>query len=145
MIKLNCQINSISQISSYSLNSILSYLKIDVILSFFIGHLALKNIVSLLIVFYITGCITMGDKNQPDRSDNYYFANPEESIPIISELLENENFRILARYYDLSDSGVPLSDLESGDFFIRSNRITVGRFYRIKYLKIILNLRCLIP
>ena len=51
-----------------------------------------------------------------------YFASPEEAVPIISGLLGKKDFKILARYYDLSESEIKLSELESGDFFIRKER-----------------------
>ena len=64
----------------------------------------------------------MSDNNQKEMSKSYYFSSPAEAIPIISELLEKKNFKVLARYYDLSNSEIKLSELESGDFFIRKER-----------------------
>ena len=78
----------------------------------------------------------MKNNNQKDRSEKYYFSSPAEAIPIISELFKNEDFKTLARYYDLSHSEVNLSELESGDFFIRKDRPEAahpGGFWRYKH------------
>ena len=78
----------------------------------------------------------MNDNNQKDKSKTYYFSSPAEAIQIISELLERKNFKILARYYDLSNSEIKLSELESGDFFIRKERPEIAHpseFWRYKH------------
>jgi hypothetical protein len=78
----------------------------------------------------------MIDNNQKDRSKTYYFSSPAEAIQIISALLEKNNFTILARYYDLSNSEIKLSELESGDFFIRKDRPEIAHpaeFWRYKH------------
>ena len=78
----------------------------------------------------------MSNKNQNNRTETYYFSSPAEAIPIISELLEKKNFKDLARYYDLSNSEVKLSELESGDFFIRKDRPEIAHpagFWRYKH------------
>jgi len=78
----------------------------------------------------------MKDNHQKNRSDAYYFSSPAEAIPFITDLLRNENFRILARYYDLSNSEIKQSELESGDFFIRKDRPEIAHpagFWRYKH------------
>ena len=77
---------------------------------------------SIILIFFLFGCKFMNDNNQKDISKTYYFSSPAEAIQIISELLEKKNFKILAKYYDLSNSEIKLSELESGDFFIRKER-----------------------
>jgi len=77
---------------------------------------------AIILIFSLFGCRFMQDNNQKDRSKTYYFSSPTEAIQIISELLEKKNFKILAKYYDLSNSEIKLSELESGDFFIRKDR-----------------------
>jgi hypothetical protein len=50
--------------------------------------------------------------------------------------LAKEKFKILAGYYDLSNSEIKLSELESGDFFIRKERPEVAHpagFWRYKH------------
>ncbi len=59
-------------------------------------------------------------------SETYYFASPEEAIPIIGKLLGKKDFKTLARYYDLTNSETKLSELESGEFFIRKMRPEVA-------------------
>ncbi len=78
----------------------------------------------------------MNDNSQKDISKTYYFSSPAEAIQIITGLLEKKNFKILARYYDLSNSDIKLSDLESGDFFIRKERPEIAHpagFWRYKH------------
>jgi hypothetical protein len=64
----------------------------------------------------------MNANNQQDTSKSNYFSSPAEAIPIITELLKKENFKVLAKYYDLSNSEIKLTELESGTFFIRKDR-----------------------
>ncbi len=78
----------------------------------------------------------MNVNNQQDMSQTYYFSSPAEAIQIITELLEKNNFKILAKYYDLSNSEIKLSELESGDFFIRKERPEIAHpagFWRYKH------------
>ena len=78
----------------------------------------------------------MKHNNQKDVSKTYYFSSPAEAIPMITDLLEKKNFKILARYYDLSNSDIKLSELESGDFFIRRERPEIAHpagFWRYKH------------
>ena len=78
----------------------------------------------------------MNDNKQKDMLDTYYFSSPAEAVPIITELLVKKNFKILAKYYDLSDSEVKISEMESGDFFIRKVRPKFSHpagFWRYKH------------
>jgi hypothetical protein len=78
----------------------------------------------------------MIDKSQKKQSDDYYFSSPAEAVPVITDLLEKENFKTLAKYYDLSNSEINISKLESGEFFIRKERPEVahpGGFWRNKH------------
>jgi hypothetical protein len=78
----------------------------------------------------------MNDNNRKDESKIYYFSSPAEAIQIISELLEKNNFKKLAKYYDLSNSEIKLSELESGNFFIRKERPEIAHpagFWRYKH------------
>ena len=78
----------------------------------------------------------MNVDNQRDTPKKYYFSSPAEAIQIITKLLKKENFKTLAKYYDLSDSEVKISEMESGDFFIRKERpefVHPGGFWRYKH------------
>ena len=78
----------------------------------------------------------MNENNQKNKSKTYYFSSPAEAIQIITELLEKKNYKILAKYYDLSNSEIKLSELESGDFFIRKERPEIAHpagFWRYKH------------
>ena len=82
------------------------------------------------------GCQLMNNTSQKDESKSSYFSSPAEAIPIISNLLEKKNFKTLAKYYDLSNSKIKLSQLESGDFFIRKERPEMAHpaeFWRYKH------------
>ena len=71
-----------------------------------------------------------------DSLKTYYFSSPAEAIQVISELLEKKNFKRLAKFYDLSKSEIKLSELESGDFFIRKDRPEIAHpagFWRYKH------------
>lgn len=50
-----------------------------------------------------------------------YFKSPEHAVEEIKKLLLAEDWLTLSRYYDLSrtETDIKLSDLQSGDFFIR--------------------------
>ena len=65
-----------------------------------------------------------------------YFSSPEAAVKMTTELLVKEEFKILAGYYDLSDSEIKLSELESGDFFIRKKRPDIAHpagFWKYKH------------
>jgi hypothetical protein len=93
-------------------------------------------ILSIILLFLLPGCKFMKDNTQKDLSNSYYFSSPSISIQIISELLVEKKFKILAKYYDLSNSKIKLSELESGDFFIQKERPEVAHpagFWRYKH------------
>lgn len=78
----------------------------------------------------------MRDEMHEHPSGDQYFSSPQEAIPRIAELLRQEDFRTLARYYDLSSSDIPLSEMESGSFFVRTERPEVAHpagFWRYKH------------
>jgi hypothetical protein len=94
------------------------------------------SLISIILIFFLFGCRFMHDNSQKERSKTYYFSSPSEAIPIISELLEKKNFKILSRYYDLSNSEIRLSELESGDFFQKKDRPEIAHpaeFWRYKH------------
>ena len=69
-------------------------------------------------------------------ADDTYFSSPEAAVRMITKLLVKEEFKILAGYYDLSDSEIKLSELESGDFFIRKKRPDIAHpagFWKYKH------------
>ena len=74
----------------------------------------------------------------PDEqaSMNEYFSSPEEAVSKIADLLRQEDFKTLARYYDLSNSDTKLADLQSGEFFVRTERPEISHpveFWRYKH------------
>lgn len=75
------------------------------------GHLRLWLLIPLLV---------LSAGAAPD-SIALYFASPEECVTRTTELLKTRNWRELARYYDLSGSGISRGDLESGAFFLRTD------------------------
>ena len=91
---------------------------------------------SVFLIFFFWGCNTMKTNDLLGKSETYYFSSPAEAIPIITELVKTENLKVLARYYDLSNSEIKLAELESGDFFIRKERPEVAHpagFWRYKH------------
>src|SRR5689334_18808522 len=46
-----------------------------------------------------------------------YFDFPQAAVPAINEMLQAHDWRRLARYYDLSGSGIDRASLDSGAFF----------------------------
>lgn len=69
-------------------------------------------------------------------SDKTYFESPQDAVPKIAELLLKEDFGTLSKYYDLSNSDISLSDLQSGEFFIRTERPELAHpagFWRYKH------------
>ena len=100
------------------------------------NHQLISIIVCLLLSILVLGCTKMKTLTQEEKSQRKYFKSPEESIPVISDLLTNQDFKILATYYDLSSSKLNRTFLESGDFFIRKERPEVAHpagFWRYKH------------
>lgn len=86
------------------------------------------------------GCEThMNDKGKDTMvpaEEASYFSSPRQAVDIIRTMLEQEDWAILARYYDLSGSTVDPADLLSGEFFIRTEPPEVyhpGGFWRYKH------------
>ncbi len=97
------------------------------------GRLALLLIPLLLVV---GGCTRMNQNKNDETSGRAFFTSPQEAVPKIADMLRQSDFKTLARYYDLTDSDVPLADLESGTFFIREERPEFahpGGFWRYKH------------
>ena len=91
---------------------------------------------SLFFIYILGGGPLMSSEIQKQTSTARYFSSPEEAVPIITALLAKKDFKTLASYYDLSDSGINLIDLESGDFFIRKERPEVAHpadFWQFKH------------
>ena len=73
------------------------------------------------------------------KGQNYgmkYFTSPKEAVPVITQLLKQEDFKTLTKYYDLTNSDISPADLESGDFFIEKKRPVITHpagFWRYKH------------
>lgn len=97
------------------------------------GRLALLLISSLVVV---GGCTSMNQNIHDETSGRAFFSSPQEAVPRIADMLRQSDFKTLATFYDLTDSDVPMADLESGDFFIREERPEFahpGGFWRYKH------------
>jgi hypothetical protein len=55
-------------------------------------------------------------------TESLYFESPEQAVAITSQLLRDEQFERLSRYYDLTGTGIDRAQLASGDFFVRRER-----------------------
>ncbi len=89
-----------------------------------------------LLLLFLCGCTMTQDKNHKEDSMARYFASPEEAVQTITELLTKEDFKTLSAYYDLSGSNLIISDLESGEFFVRREKPAVAHpagFWRYKH------------
>jgi len=51
-----------------------------------------------------------------------YFPTAEKAVAVAEELVRQQDWKTLARYYDLTGSDAKLADLESGDFFVCKER-----------------------
>jgi hypothetical protein len=80
-------------------------------------------------------CTTVKDEKRA-MNEEEYFSSPQEAVPRITEMLKLEDFKTLAKYYDLSGSDIPPADLESGAFFVQRERPEVAHpagFWRHKH------------
>ncbi len=65
-----------------------------------------------------------------------YFASPRDAVNRINVLLRSADWKTLSEYYDLSGSSVDRKELESGQFFIRTERpekADPGGFWRYRH------------
>lgn len=65
-----------------------------------------------------------------------FFRSPKAAVSAIRVMLENADWVLLARYYDLSGSSVDRETLTSGAFFQRTERPEAahpGEFWRYKH------------
>lgn len=99
-----------------------------------------------LILFFLmaaAGCAA-GDTSTPihpkgaamNESGGLYFADPKTAVTVIAGLIAQSDWPALSRYYDLSGSDIDREELESGRFFVRTERPPVshpGGFWRIRH------------
>ena len=79
-----------------------------------------RLVAAVILIGALYGCATaVGTTN---GTAAHYFTSPEQAVTVITELLRKEDWATLSRYYDLSDSKVDRKELESGRFFIRTER-----------------------
>ena len=89
-----------------------------------------------IIILIIYGCSMMKNNYYNEVSEKKYFSSPWEAIPVITDLLKERDFKTLAAFYDLSSSKIKRTDLESGEFFIQSERPELAHpaeFWRYKH------------
>ena len=70
------------------------------------------------------------------ESQDLYFTGPKTAVSEISGLIKRSEWLALSRYYDLSGSGIDRRELESGRFFVRTERPPVAHpagFWRIRH------------
>lgn len=58
----------------------------------------------------------------PAEAGALYFRSPQEAVGRATELLRQEDWATLARYYDLTDAPLDHTALASGDYFLREER-----------------------
>jgi len=46
-----------------------------------------SSLLSIILIFFLVGCIFMNKSNQKDKPKTCYFSSPAEAVQIISELL----------------------------------------------------------
>jgi hypothetical protein len=96
----------------------------------------MRAFLCVILIIIGGGCSLMRYETQDQTSGMKYFPSPKEAVPVITELLRQEDFKTLAKYYDLSNSDISPADLESGDFFIEEKRPEVAHpagFWRYKH------------
>jgi hypothetical protein len=83
-------------------------------------QLRLKSVILVPVCLWLftIGCSAASGSPPESR----YFLSPQEAVAIITELLGKEDWATLSLYYDLSGTGIDRSELESGRFFVRSER-----------------------
>lgn len=84
------------------------------------GRSILRLITAAATLAILVGCghCTRGG----GAGDALYFASPEAAVPAIDGFLRKEDWKTLARYYDLEGAKVKRADLDSGKFFLRTER-----------------------
>ena len=76
----------------------------------------------ILLLININGCQIQPDK-QEHEMQNLYFETPQESVEIITALLKQENWEMLARYYYKENlSPETMDSLFSGSYFMRTEK-----------------------
>ena len=70
---------------------------------------------------YILVCMALGSSGLAAEQESLFFESPQKAVAAVADLLRAKDWKELARYYDLTDSGVARADLESGEFFCRKS------------------------
>lgn len=79
-----------------------------------------RLITASILIGALYGCATAVETTSGTAAR--YFTSPEQAVIHITELLRKEDWTALSRYYDLSDSKVDRGELESGRFFLRTEK-----------------------
>jgi len=89
----------------------------------------MRRMIVVALLFVVGACLpacatdkatSSSSRTNVSQSDpaRAYFKSPKLAVQQITDLLNRRDFKTLAAYYDLSGSGIPRSELESGRFFI---------------------------
>jgi hypothetical protein len=82
----------------------------------------LPRILVLAAVAMASGCDTKTETSPAGSYDALYFASPESAVIRATALLREQDWAMLARYYDLAGTPFTRDELASGSFFF-SDRI----------------------
>lgn len=75
----------------------------------------LQRMAISLLCIPIASCVQT--KSSTSANDAKFFTNPFTAVEQIKLMLIEKNWHTLAKYYDLTDSKIDQSQLESGEFF----------------------------
>lgn len=97
----------------------------------------LTVVAALIFIGSLYGCSAgTGQIPETKGTEARYFSSPQEAVILATELLRKEDWKTLSRYYDLSGSQIDRRELESGRFFVGTERpegAHPGGFWRYRH------------
>jgi hypothetical protein len=91
-------------------------------------------LVTALLLGLLAGC---QKPSEADATTPLYFASPAASVDVIKSLVRVADWSTLARYYDLTGTGLTLADVSREDFYVRkppyppAEPAGIGRFRQL--------------
>ena len=96
-----------------------------------IGRFGMWTLLAIFAGIALTGCDFLVGKDESGApvgggtgagAGRNYFTSPQDAVPIITRLLTSKDWPTLSQYYDLTGTRIDRMELESGRFFLRTER-----------------------
>ncbi len=96
----------------------------------------LKYLCTAFLILVVPSCGSRIKTNGMSEEESRFFKSPEESVEVITKLIQQKKWPELSTYYDLSSSFVDRKQLISGEYFYTTEQPELAHpagFWRYKH------------